>query len=117
MLQFSKQKSAEFFWKYYVKYKDTGGWGPHLGVCQVVHTHPPRAAGAGGGRIEMPFQPPYPKTHAFLRVTDCNSVLVLDQMGSEAHKKRGAALPLSLLKAAHGSCANILYEDITHIRM
>ncbi len=115
MLQFSKQKSAEFFWLYYVKYKDTGGWGPHLGVCQVVHTHPPRAAGAGGGRTGMPYLASYTKNSAFLRVSECNSVLVLDQMGSEAHKKRGATMPLSFLRAAHRACRNILWRQGNHI--
>ena len=91
--------------------------GPHLHVCQVIHTHPPRAAGAGGGPSGEARCAPRPKTHAFLRVTDCNSVLVLDQMGSEAHENGDAALPLSLVKPAHRAYVIVLCGRRNHIAM
>jgi len=65
----------------------------------------------------MPTTPLYVKRHVFLRVTECNSVLVLDQMVSEAHKKRSAAMPLSLVKAAHRACHIILRRQRNHIAM
>jgi hypothetical protein len=49
----------------------------------------------------LPPPPPYVKKHAFSRVSGCNSVLVCDQMVSEAHKKRDASMSLHHYKAAH----------------
>ena len=50
-------KSLEFFWLGDRKHKGVGGWGPHLDVCLVIRTYPPRKAGAGGGKIKSTPSP------------------------------------------------------------
>jgi hypothetical protein len=77
--------------------------------CLLGYTHaPPTQGRGGGGQIESTPSPLYVKSLVFLRVSDCNSVLVLDQMASEAHKKRDAAVSIHHHKAAHRSCIIVL---------
>ena len=72
--------------------------------CLFSTTHTPPAQGrGGGGQIKVPPAPLWEKRHAIPRVSRCNSVLVCDQMVSEAHKKRDAAVSLHHYKAAHRS--------------
>ena len=84
--------------------------------CLFSYTYaPPTQGGGGGGLFQMPTTPLYAKRHAILRVTDCNSVLVLDQMASEAHKKRDASVSIHHHKAAHGSYCIMLYRQGNNI--
>jgi hypothetical protein len=72
--------------------------------CLFSYTHtPPAQGGGGGGQIESTPTPLYVKSLVFLRVSDCNSVLVCDQMGSETRKKRSAAVSLHHYKAEQRS--------------
>ena len=72
--------------------------------CLFSYTYvPPAQGGGGGGIFQMPTTPLYAKRHAILRVTDCNIVLVCDQMGSETRKKRDAAVSLHHYKAEQRS--------------
>ena len=86
--------------------------------CLSGYTYTPPAQGRGrGGQTQMPNRLLHAKTHAFLRVLDCNSVLVCDQRGRRRVEKRGAALPLSLVKAAHSAYGFIIYRQGNHIAM
>ena len=70
--------------------------------CLFSYTHaPPAQDGGGGGIFQMPTTPLYAKKHAILQVSGCNSVLVLDQMGSKAHENGDAAVSLHRVEAAH----------------